>query len=115
LRASQSMAIFTGNRRKSVQPTQIIRIQSAVRPEPALTSATLRARSVHPTMKVRKHRRGKGVRFALMSFATPALSTTIPTVVSSSLSSVRMRQRTGKAVIEYATPVGVSDSERCVV
>jgi hypothetical protein len=29
----------------------------------------------------------------------------IPTVVSRSFNSVRMRQRTGKAVIEYATPV----------
>ena len=40
-----------------------------------------------------------------ISFPTPAERTTIPTVVSRSFSSVRMRQRTGKAVIEYATPV----------
>lgn len=60
-----------------------------MRPEEALTSATDSARSVQPTI----------------SFPTPADRTTIPTVVSTSLSSVRMRQRTGKAVIEYATPV----------
>jgi len=40
-----------------------------------------------------------------MSFPTPAERTMIPTVVSRSFSSVKMRQRTGKAVIEYATPI----------
>ena len=41
----------------------------------------------------------------MMSLPTPAESTTMPTVVSSSLSSVRIRHRTGNAVMEYATPV----------
>ena len=88
-RASQYRMRLTMKRRNNVQPTQVRRIQSAMRPEPALTRATLRARSVQP----------------MMSFPTPAESTTIPTVVSSSLSSVKIRHRTGNAVMEYATPV----------
>jgi hypothetical protein len=39
-----------------------------------------------------------------ISLPTPGERTTVPTVVSRSFSSVRMRQRTGKAVIEYVTP-----------
>ena len=87
--ASQYRTRFTKKSMNSVQPTQTRRIQSAMRPEPALTSATESARSVQPTI----------------SLPTPAESTTIPTVVSRILSSVRIRQRTGNAVIEYATPV----------
>ena len=63
--------------------------QSAVRPEPELTRATVKAKSVQPTM----------------SIPEPADKTTIPTVVSSSLSSVKIRHRTGKAVIDSVTAV----------
>lgn len=87
--ASQCMAFRTGKRRKSVQPTQMNKIHRAVRPDPALTSATLSASNIQPTM----------------SFPTPAERTTIPTVVSRSFSSVRIRHKTGNAVMEYATPV----------
>ena len=87
--ASQRMAILTGTRRKMVQAMQTSRIHIAVRPEPAFTSATLRASRVQP----------------MMSFPTPAESAMIPTCVSSNLNSIRTRQRTGNAVMEYATPV----------
>ena len=40
-----------------------------------------------------------------MSLPTPALSTTIPTVVSNNFNSVKILHNTGNAVIEYATPV----------
>jgi hypothetical protein len=64
-----------------------------VTPEPAppaeaLTSATVRARRIQPTT----------------SLPTPAARTTVPTVVSRSLHSVRMRQRTGNAVMDMAVP-----------
>jgi hypothetical protein len=57
-------------------------------PAAELTSATVRASRIQPTT----------------SLPTPAERTTTPTVVSSSLSSVRIRQRTGKAVIDMAVP-----------
>jgi hypothetical protein len=47
--ANHLNAFLTGKRRISVHATQVIRIHKAVRPEPALTSATLNARRVHPT------------------------------------------------------------------
>lgn len=56
-------------------------------PAEALTRATVKARRTHPTT----------------SFPTPAERTTIPTVVSRSLSSVMIRHRTGKAVMDMAT------------
>lgn len=87
--ASHRRQSLTGNNRNKVHPTQVNKIQSAIKPDPALTSATDRASNVHPTM----------------SFPTPAERTTMPTVVSKSFSSVKIRQRTGKAVMEYATPV----------
>ena len=103
--ASQRTTHLIGKRTNNAQPTQIMRIHKAVSPDAALTSATLSASSVHPTR----------------SLATPALSTTTPTVVSSSLSSkrqpehtfkleyiihapVRMQHRTGKAAMENTTP-----------
>ena len=89
LRANQESTLRTMNSMKIVHPMQTNNIHNAVSPLPVLTSATLRASKVHP----------------MMSLPTPADKTTIPTVVSSSLSSVRMRHSTGKAVIEYATPV----------
>ena len=89
LRANQKSTLRTMSSMKSDHPMQTNKIHKAVSPLPAFTSATLRASKVHP----------------MMSLPTPADNTTIPTVVSSSLSSVRMRHSTGKAVIEYATPV----------
>lgn len=89
LRASHKSALRTMTSMKTVHPMQTNKIHKAVSPLPAFTSATLRASNVHP----------------IMSFPTPADKTIIPTVVSSSFSSVRMRHKTGKAVIEYATPV----------
>jgi hypothetical protein len=93
--AAHRTTLFTRRRQKKVQPTQVKRIHRAVSPEPAFTKATLKANSVHPTI----------------SFPTPADKTTIPTVVSKSLSPVRMRHKTGKAVIENATP---ANSMKCV-
>ena len=58
-------------------------------PDPALTRATQSARRIQPTT----------------SLATPADSTMIPTDVRRSFNSVRMRQRTGNAVIAIATPM----------
>ncbi len=95
LRAAQRSTLRTTNSMKRVHPMQINKIHNAVSPLPAFTSATLRASNVHP----------------MMSLQTPADRTMIPTVVSSSLSSVKMRHSTGKAVIEYATPV---NSMKCV-
>ena len=94
-RASQCNANLTGRSKKSVQPTHVRRIHKAINPDPALTSATESARRVHP----------------IISLPTPAERTTIPTVVSSNLSYVRIRQSTGKAVMEYATPV---NNMKCV-
>lgn len=59
-------------------------------PAAALTRLTVSARSAQPTT----------------SFPTPAARVTTPTSVSSSLSSVRIRQRTGKAVIDIADDRG---------
>ena len=89
LRASHKSALRMKASMKIVHPTQTNKIHKAVSPLLAFTSATLRASKVHP----------------IMSLTTPADKTIIPTVVSSNLSSVRMRHKTGKAVIEYATPV----------
>ena len=89
LRATQRSILRTMNSMKRDHAMQTNKIHKAVSPLPAFTSATLSASNVHP----------------MMSFPTPADKTTTPTVVSSSLSSVRMRHSTGKAVIEYATPV----------
>lgn len=83
-RASQKRTRLTTKSRNRVHPTQTRRTHSAMRPDPALTRATLRASRVQP----------------MMSLPTPAESTTIPTVVSRSFSSVRIRQRTGNAVME---------------
>lgn len=93
--ASHPKAYLTGNNRNNVHPKQTNKTHNAVNPEPAFTRATLSANKVHPTT----------------SLPTPAERTTMPTVVSRSLSSVRMRQRTGKAVMENATPV---KSIKCV-
>ena len=93
--ATHKTTLFTRKRQNNVQPTQVKRIHKAVSPEDAFTKATLKAKSVHPTI----------------SFPTPADKTTIPTVVSKSLSSVRMRHKTGNAVIENATP---ANSMKCV-
>lgn len=89
LLASHNMAHLTGSKKKIVQPTQMNVIHNAVNPECALMSVIHRARRIQPTI----------------SFPTPAESTTMPTVVSRSLSSVRIRHRTGKAVIENTTAV----------
>ena len=83
------MACLTGHNRKEENAMQIIKVHNAENPEPAFTREMFSASKVQP----------------MTSFPTPADRTTIPRVVSSNLSSVRMRQRTGKAVIEYATPV----------
>lgn len=82
------MNFFTGKKRTKLNATQARNVYKAVRPEVAFTRAILSASNVQ----------------AMTSLATPADRTMRPTVVSSSLSSVRMRQRTGKAVMEYVTP-----------
>ena len=93
--AAHKTTLFTTRSRNNVHPTQVKRIHKAVSPEPAFTRATLKARSTQPTI----------------SFPTPADKTTIPTVVSRSLSSVRIRHSTGNAVMENATP---ANSMKCV-
>jgi len=93
--ATHKTTLFTRISKNNVHPTQVKRIHKAVSPEPAFTRATLNAKSTHPTI----------------SFPTPADKTTIPTVVSRSLSSVRIRHNTGNAVIENATP---ANSMKCV-
>ena len=93
--ASQCKNVLRGNRRNSVQTMQVNKIQSAINPDPARTRATESANKVHPTM----------------SFPIPADNTTIPTVVSKSFSSVKIRQSTGNAVMENAIPV---NNMKCV-
>ena len=93
--AAHKTTLFTMKSKNNVHPTQVRRIHKAVSPEPAFTKATLKAKSTHPTI----------------SFPIPADKTTMPTVVSRSLSSVRMRHNTGNAVIENATP---ANSMKCV-
>jgi len=93
--ATHRTTLFTRRSRNNVHPMQVKRIHKAVSPEPAFTKATLKANRVHPTI----------------SFPTPADKTTIPTVVSKSLSSVRIRHSTGNAVMENATP---ANSMKCV-
>jgi hypothetical protein len=88
LLAIHTIALFTGMRMTSDQPMAVRRIYNAVRPEPALTRATVSASNVQPTM----------------SLPTPALSTTIPIVVSSNFSSVRMRH-CGDASVKGRTAV----------
>ena len=89
LRATQKSPLRTMNSMNIVHPMQTNNTHTAVSPLPAFTSATLRASKIHP----------------MISLQTPADRTTIPTLVSSSLSSVRMRHNKGNAVIEYATAV----------
>lgn len=62
---------------------------NAVMPDPLLTSATHRARSTQPTT----------------SFPTPAARTVTPTGVPRRFSSVRIRHRTGNAVMLSAVPM----------
>lgn len=87
--ASQRNAHLVGKSKNKVNATQIRNVHKAVRPDDAFTNATANASRLQP----------------MTSFATPADSTMSPTVVSSSLSAERIRQRTGKAVIEYETPM----------
>jgi hypothetical protein len=82
-------AFFPGQRTNTVHATAQSRIYTAVTPEEALTSAIVSARRIQP----------------ITSFPTPAERTIWPTRVSSSLVSVRMRHRTGNAVMLMATPV----------
>ena len=93
--ATHKTTLLTGRSKNNVHPIQVWRVHKVVSPEPAFTRATLKAKSTHPTI----------------SFPIAADKTTIPTVVSRSLSSVRMRHNTGNAVIEDATP---ADSTKCV-
>lgn len=87
--ANHNSAILTGHMRNAVNATHVSRIHRAVSPDVALTRATASASRLQPTT----------------SLHTPADRTTTPTVVSRSCSAVRIRQRTGKAVIENDTPV----------
>jgi hypothetical protein len=103
-RASQRNAIFTGNMRNNVQPKHASGI---VRTLPVLTNATLRVSRIHPT-KCFMRKGGLARKFnenIPISFPTTAERTTVPTLVSRRFRSVRMRQRTGKAVTEDPTPV----------
>jgi len=79
---------LTGPRRNIAHATARRTIYNAVMPEEAFTSATDKASSVQPTI----------------SFPTPAERTHTPTVVSRSFNSVRIRHKTGNAVMLYATP-----------
>lgn len=87
--ANQRNAHLVGKSRNKVYATQVRNVHRAVRPDVAFTNATANASRLQP----------------MTSFATPADSAIRPTVVSSSLSAERMRQRTGKAVIENETPM----------
>jgi hypothetical protein len=79
--------ILIGHMTKIVHPTAQSRMYTAETPLSALTKAMVKARRIQPTT----------------SLPTPAERTIWPTLVSRSLVSVRIRQSTGKAVIE-ATP-----------
>jgi hypothetical protein len=74
---------LTAKTKNKPHPTQQRRTYKATIPEPLLTNATQRARRIQPTT----------------SFPTPAARTVIPTGVERSFNSVRIRQRTGNAVI----------------
>ena len=93
--ANHLNAFLTGKSRTNVHPTQTIRIHKAVRPDPALTRATLNARRVQPTGAERKHftrnttTGGRLCEDLPISFPTAAERTAMPTVVSSNLSSVK--------------------------
>lgn len=87
--AKRRRMILTGHKRNAVNAMHVRRIHRAVRPEVALTSATASASRLQPTT----------------SLHTPAERTMTPTVVSKSCRAVRIRQRTGKAVMENDTPV----------
>ena len=89
LTASHRIAMRTGTSRNIEKPTATSKMYSAIRPLPAFTKAIDKASSTQPTT----------------SFPTPALSTTMPTVVSRSFSSVKIRHRTGNAVMPTATAV----------
>ena len=93
--ATHKTTLLTGRSKNNVHPMQVKRIHKAVSPEPAFTRATLKAKRTHP----------------MISSPIPADKTTIPTVVSRSLSSVKMRHNTGNAVIENATQ---ANSMKCV-
>jgi hypothetical protein len=72
-----------------VQPIQQRSAQSAARPELLLTKATHRASRTQP----------------VTSFPIPAARTVEPTLERSKLSSVRIRHKTGKAVMDRAVPI----------
>jgi hypothetical protein len=76
----------TSNR---VQPMQQSSAQRAVRPLLLLTKATQRARRIQPTT----------------SLPIPAAKVVTPTLERSKLSSLRIRQSTGKAVMASAVPM----------
>lgn len=80
---------LTANTRNKTQATQTSRTHKAARPEPLLTRATQRARRIQPTT----------------SFPTPAASVVTPTSVCRRFSSDKMRQSTGKAVMDKAVPM----------
>ena len=71
------------NTKNKIQPRQVRRTYRAVRPEPLFTRATHSARRIQP----------------VTSLPTPAARTVTPTGVPRSFNSVRILQRTGKAVI----------------
>ena len=79
--------------KNNIQPIHVSKTYRAVSPEPLLTRATQSARRIQPTT----------------SFPTPAARTVTPTGVPRSLSSVRIRHSTGKAVI-FAT--SISDEKK---
>lgn len=87
--ANQRKDHLMGPRKKMVQPTAMRSAQRAVKPDAELAKAAAKASSIHPTTSLR----------------IPLARTISPTSVAKSLVSVRMRQRTGKAVIEMATPM----------
>src|ERR1700733_8080406 len=77
----------TGYSMNKKNPTLVSSTYSAVIPFPALTRATVNASKIQPTT----------------SLPTPAERVTTPTVVSRSFVSVRIRHKTGNAVMHTAT------------
>lgn len=73
----------TAYTKKRHQPMQTSNTHKAASPDPLFTSATQRANRIHP----------------VTSLPTPAARTVTPTGVAKSFNSVRILQRTGKAVI----------------
>src|SRR5579859_2159488 len=80
---------LTMNVRNRMYPIEARITYNTVMPLLALTRATVKASNTHP----------------VTSLPTPAESVMTPTEVCSNLSSVRIRARTGNAVIENATPI----------